>query len=255
MTIKAVIFDIGGVCVGSPIEGIHRYEEKHNLPRDYINVAIVSQGEGGAFQRFERGEIKLHDFYKAFGEQLSDPKNKQYYQKYLTKTGKANHQLIPDISVNGQELFHTMMAEAKQIDPYIFQAIQQLKKSKRFILAALTNNFEVPKSDQQELQALGDGPPKILRNSFDHYVESTVVGLRKPDPRFYLYACKLLGIEPHEAVFLDDIGGNLRTAKELGMQTIQVKVGRTKEAVKQLEKIVQMDLLLDQNSGDSGPRL
>lgn len=44
---------------------------------------------------------------------------------------------------------------------------------------------------------------------------------RKPDPRFYLHACKLIGVEPHEAVFLDDIGMNLRAAKELGMETIR----------------------------------
>ncbi|ORZ08731.1 HAD-like domain-containing protein [Absidia repens] len=243
MTIKAVIFDIGGVCVGSPMEGIHRYEIEHQLPRNYINVAIVAQGENGAFQRFERGEIKLHDFYREFGEQLSSPTNKKHYQAYLKRSGKHTTDIVPDVTVDGQALFHTMMAETARTDPIVSYAIQQLKNSGKFVVAALTNNFELPESDQQELEALGGGTPFVLKQSFDHFIESRLVGLRKPDPRFYLHACKLIGIEPHEAVFLDDIGMNLRAAKELGMETIQVKIGQSKDAVIKLGKIVQMDLL------------
>jgi hypothetical protein len=37
---KAIIFDVGGVCVGSPFQGISRYEKQKNLPKDYINVAM-----------------------------------------------------------------------------------------------------------------------------------------------------------------------------------------------------------------------
>ncbi|ORZ01356.1 HAD-like domain-containing protein [Syncephalastrum racemosum] len=243
MTVKAVIFDIGGVCVGSPMAGIHRYEKEKGLPRNYINVAIVRQGENGAFQKFERGQIKLHDFYRAFGEQLSHPSNKEGYKEYLRRTGKSVPEHIPEVTVDGKELFRIMMQETKRVDPHVLAAIEKIKASGRFTVAALTNNFEMPEDDLEEVEALGGQKPERLMLQFDHYIESRLVGLRKPDPKFYLHACKVIGIEPHEAVFLDDIGMNLRAAQKLGMKTIQVKMGRSEEAVEQLEKIVGLPLL------------
>ena len=46
--------------------------------------------------------------------------------------------------------------------------------------------------------------------------------MRKPDRRFYELACDALRIEPDEAVFLDDLGVNLKPAREMGMHTIKV---------------------------------
>jgi putative hydrolase of the HAD superfamily len=80
-------------------------------------------------------------------------------------------------------------------------------------VAALTNNW--PSEDR------GDGM-RELRDHFDAFFESGVLGL-KPDPRIYLYACEQLRVRPPEAVFLDDIGGNLKAARALGMATIRVE--------------------------------
>ncbi|KAG2212619.1 hypothetical protein INT47_000595 [Mucor saturninus] len=242
MTIKAVIFDIGGVCVGSPMAGIHRYEQQHGLPRNYINVAIVQQGEHGAFQKLERGEVKLDQFYKDFGSQLSHPTNKKYYKTYLQKSGKDAPDNIPDISVDGKELFATMMSETARLDEHIFLAIQKLKESGKFKLAALTNNFDLPEDDLKEAEAMGASAAAELRKLFDYFIESRLIGLRKPDPKIYHYACKEIGIEPNEAIFLDDIGMNLRSANKFGMHTIQVKMGHSREAVKQLEALTGLDL-------------
>ncbi|KAM3580144.1 hypothetical protein VKS41_007381 [Umbelopsis sp. WA50703] len=239
---KAVIFDIGGVCVGSPMQGIHKYEKKHGLPRNYINISIVHQGENGAFQKLERGEIKLHDFYAAFGEQLSDPRNKDVYRAYLKKQNRDVGD-IPNVKVDGKELFQAMMRETSVVDERIFYAIKQLKASGKFKVAALTNNFEYPDNDLAEVEALGGKLPDELRLLFDEFVESRVVGLRKPDPKFYQHACKLIGVEPSEAIFLDDIGMNLRAAKHLGMSTIQVMMGNSLPAVEKLQQLVQLDLL------------
>ncbi|KAI9496453.1 epoxide hydrolase [Zychaea mexicana] len=234
MTFKAVIFDIGGVCVGSPMAGIHRYEKEHGLPRNYINVAIVKQGEDGAFQKLERGEIRLNDFYKQFGEQLSDPRHKQNYKEYLQKSGRPVPENIPNVSVDGKALWTTMMDETNNVDVKVFHAINKLKESGQFKVAALTNNSETA-ADQNKTS-------DSLRETFDYFVESKVVGLRKPDPNFFLHACKIIGVEPHEAIFLDDIGMNLRSAKKLGMETIQVQMGRSEEAIKKLEGLVNLDL-------------
>ena len=48
---------------------------------------------------------------------------------------------------------------------------------------------------------------------FDVVVESSKVGVRKPEPRFYEIACELLDVEPAECVFLDDLGVNLKPAR------------------------------------------
>lgn len=124
-------------------------------------------------------------------------------------------------------------------------------ESGRFITAALTNNSETAEDQNKTSDS--------LREIFDYFIESKVVGLRKPDPKFYLHACKTIGVEPHETIFLDDIGMNLRAAKKLGMNTIRksmtytilsyilyviidVKLGRSEEAIKTLATLVNLDL-------------
>lgn len=130
----------------------------------------------------------------------------------------------------------------------------------------MTNNFEYPDDDLKEVEALGGKLPEELRLQFDEFVESRIVGLRyawksectlkqsnfskftgrrtrKPDPRIYQHACKVVGVKPSEAIFLDDIGMNLRAAKELGMTTIQVMMGNSLPAVEQLQSLVGVDLL------------
>jgi putative hydrolase of the HAD superfamily len=71
-------------------------------------------------------------------------------------------------------------------------------------------------------------------------IESSVVGVRKPDPRFYLLACEALGVEPEHAVFLDDLGVNLKPARDLGMVTI--KVTSTARALAELEAVLGITL-------------
>ncbi|MDZ7378482.1 MAG: HAD-IA family hydrolase, partial [candidate division KSB1 bacterium] len=66
------------------------------------------------------------------------------------------------------------------------------------------------------------------------------LGLRKPDPRIYLYTCEQLAIDPSQAVFLDDIGRNLKAARELGMTTI--KVDDPTAALAELEGMLGFDL-------------
>ena len=105
------------------------------------------------------------------------------------------------------------------------------------LTAALTNNWSngEDKSTQEERGSA------LLAPHFDYFVESSVVGLRKPDPRIYEYACEQMGIAPSQAAFLDDIGRNLKTARQLGMTTI--KVDDPIEALEALERVVGFPLL------------
>ncbi|CAG8637465.1 426_t:CDS:10, partial [Racocetra persica] len=231
MTYKVIIFDMGGVCVGSPFEGIMKFEKEHNLPHNYINVIIVKKGENGAFQRLERGEISLNEFYQVFSEELSNPINKQHYIQYLKSRGETALPQIPDqILIDGKSLFRKMMSESAKINPAIFTALKKLRSSNKFKLVALTNNFLMPTDDLKEIELLGGTMPQELKCLFDEFFESSVIGLRKPDPRIFLYACEKLGIEPKDAIFLDDIGMNLKTAMNLGMRTIRVELGGSEKS-------------------------
>ncbi|KAL1925441.1 uncharacterized protein VTP21DRAFT_324 [Calcarisporiella thermophila] len=231
MNIKAVIFDIGGVVCGSPFTGIAKYETKYGLPKNYINVAIASR-ENGAFQRLERGELQLEEFYSLFGAELSDPANVDYYRVYAQRRNLRNVTIPEKIHIDGEELFTQMMREALRINPGYLSAIRRLRE-KGFKVAALTNNYPLTNVSHE----------KSLKANFDAYFESSVVGLRKPSPDFYLHACKALNLLPSEVVFLDDIGMNLKAARELGMQTIRVTLGRELEALEKLEMLLGVKLL------------
>ncbi|MEK9971659.1 MAG: HAD-IA family hydrolase, partial [Ferrovibrio sp.] len=75
---------------------------------------------------------------------------------------------------------------------------------------------------------------------FEVVVESSKAGLRKPEPAFYERACSLLGIRPDEAVFLDDLGINLKPAAAMGLTTI--KVADPDAALAELGRILGMEL-------------
>jgi putative hydrolase of the HAD superfamily len=77
---------------------------------------------------------------------------------------------------------------------------------------------------------------------FDTIIESSVVGVRKPDFKIYQMACEAMQIEPHEALFLDDLGINLKPAKALGMTTI--KVLSEAQALADLEQILGLSFSL-----------
>ncbi|KAI6043081.1 HAD-like protein [Pisolithus marmoratus] len=282
--IKAIMFDIGGVVLKSPFVAIAEYEREKNLPSNYLNVSIASRGPSGAWQRFERGEIPLHEFYIMFSKDLSDVESgNKWYRRYRLRKGLIDEVELPAyLDIDGRDLFGRMMRTGASYDAHIVMAIQKLQEAGKWRIIALTNNFgahiigtgpvanECHHKDQHRAQALSaarisdselrflgwqDGPvPARLRALFHNFFDSSEVGLRKPDPEFYLHACRESGIHPHEVIFLDDIGRNLKTARELGMVTIHVPIGGTREAVGQLEEMlgVQLSISNDGCEGDEG---
>ena len=112
----------------------------------------------------------------------------------------------------------------------MLEAIRRIRAA-GLLAAALTNNWASADRD--------DGT-RVLRDRFDAFFESSVLGLQKPDPRIYEHACQELGIAPREAVFLDDIGRNLKSARALGMTTL--KVDDAEAAVEDLEGVLGLVL-------------
>ncbi|KAJ3565841.1 hypothetical protein NP233_g7385 [Leucocoprinus birnbaumii] len=241
---KAVIFDIGGVVLRSPFIGIAAYEKANGLPPNYLNCSIVGRGSQGAWQKFERGELPFSDFYEAFGRDLSDVTNgNEWYKVYCIRKAIPCPPLPESLKIDGRE---PMMREAQVYDPHIRNAILQIRATGRWKVIALTNNFqkaEVPDSERQFLGWTEGATPSHLLELFDDFCDSSTLGMRKPEPEFYLAACSRNNLKPHEAIFLDDIGINLKAAKQLGMTTIHVPIGGTLEAVKQLGLALGMDLV------------
>jgi putative hydrolase of the HAD superfamily len=109
--------------------------------------------------------------------------------------------------------------------------------AERLVCCCLTNNFAggglmADPANEAEVAA--------VKSRFHHIIESSKVGLRKPDPRIYELACTTMGVAAGEVVFLDDLGINLKPAAGLGMTTI--KVVDPDAALTRLEEVVGFPL-------------
>lgn len=267
---RVLMFDIGGVCVVSPFQAILDYEKSKNIPLGYINFCISASAPDGAWQRLERGEILLDDgFFKHFKSDLSNEQRwREYYARSLAKSKKqskgqaveeAAYQVpaVPDI--DAEWLYWEMMRIAREPDPSMWPALQRLraaadKSNGQLILAALSNTSIFPPGHPFSDDKTPEGRQnKELKGVFDIFVSSAHVGMRKPAEDIYRYALTRLheyvklneigmGVRAQDITFLDDIGGNLRTAKKLGMNTIKVELGRADKAVAELESITGLVL-------------
>ncbi|CAO1620503.1 unnamed protein product [Sympodiomycopsis kandeliae] len=265
--IKLILFDIGGVVVGSPIAGVHIYEKEHNLPYNYLNVSITARGREGAFQRLERSEIDLWTFYEQFGNELSDVQNgNKWYKRFCESRGiPIDEDKLPTqgsgFKVNGRELFGVMMRQSTKPNQLVVTALQRLKESKKFKLAALTNNFSPPTTLPSSSSSSSSARPPSLEEELSHlglskdvnyikslfdtdgYYESSIVGSRKPEEKFYLHALKAQGVLPEETLFLDDIGPNLKAAQKLGIRTIKVGLDSPVSALEELQRWTGVNVL------------
>jgi epoxide hydrolase-like predicted phosphatase len=204
-TFDAVIFDLGGVIFDSPLELITEFERRNGLPEHLVARLVGGYGgEDGVWHRLERGEVLLEPFCELFDGDVR----------------KAGH------AFQTAQLMREM-AERAAVRPAMLTAIKTLREH-GLKVAALTNNWVTDADYDARLQP--------LRQEFDVFVESCKVGMRKPDPRIYRLACERLGVPPERSVFLDDIGGNLKAAKALGMATI--KVAAPEAALSELGRVV-----------------
>lgn len=207
MTIKAVIFDLGGVILDSPMDIFASFERARGLPSNFLNHLIADSGTGGAWARLERGELSLEQFFDVFDQELQ--------------------QAGTDIS--SRELMSAVY-ETVSIRPEMLEAVHRIRNA-GFKVAALTNNW-IDEDAPAEVEA--------FKREFDVFVESSKTGMAKPDPRIYEMVLAELGIDPWEAVFLDDLGRNLKPARRMGMITIKVEsVGK---ALAELEQALDLKL-------------
>jgi putative hydrolase of the HAD superfamily len=186
MTLRAALWDFGGVLADSPFDAFARYEREHGLPDGFLRSVNAIDPDTNAWACFERGEIGLDTFATRFEAEA------------LRVGARVDARAVIDLL-------------AGEIRPAMIQAVRRCRP--RLRTALLTNNVSAMD------RPIGDD---TLGDLFDIVVESSKVGVRKPDPRFYQLALEALGVEADEAVFLDDLGINLKPARQLGMTTIKV---------------------------------
>ena len=197
------MFDFGGVISSSPFEAFAHLETEYGLPTGFIRTVNAANPHDNAWARLERGELGV----EAFGPE------------WATEARTLGHEL------DGRLVLERLGGE---IRPQMVAAIKTCRTTYR--TACLTNNFALAERIVSEEVA-------AVYALFDAVLESRVLGIRKPDPRFYELACAALGVEPEESVFLDDLGVNLKPARALGMHTI--KVTDPDQALAELEEILE----------------
>ena len=213
--IKAVFWDFGGVITSSPFEAFNKFEIDNNLPADFLRQVNSTNPNDNAWAKLERSEVNLEEFDLLFEEESNN-------------LGHA---------VKGKEVIALLQG---QIRSEMVKALQKIRGN--LIQACLTNNIRSLKEEAfEEGNVSVSGKHDVIMDLFDFVIESSKVNLRKPDPAFYKMACEKASIEPSEAVFLDDLGINLKPAKNLGMETI--KVINSRDALQELQKLISIKIL------------
>jgi putative hydrolase of the HAD superfamily len=209
----AVLWDFGGVILSSPFEAFNRYEREAGLPKDFIRRLNARNPDTNAWAKMERSEVSLEGFVELFEEEAR----------------QHGHRL------DGWKILQALSGD---IRPQMVEALRRCKAA--FRVACITNNMK-----SGEGPGMARSPEKAkavaeVMSLFEHVVESSKLGLRKPDPRIYRHACDLLGVSPERCIYLDDLGVNLKPAREMGMRTI--KVVDPEAAIDELQTMVGFPL-------------
>lgn len=193
--IQAVIWDFGGVLTSSPFDAFNRFEAEHGLPKDFIRTINATNPESNAWARFEASAVSLEEFDRLFEEESRDC----------------------GYPVPGRRVIEMLSGEVR---PRMVEALRRCKAA--FAVACITNNMKTGLGPSMAGSFARRTETDRVMALFDLIVESSVEGIRKPDPRIYQLTCKRLGVPPRACVFLDDLGINLKPARALGMHTIKV---------------------------------
>ena len=191
--ITAVLWDFGGVILTSPFDAFAGFERRNGLPEGLIRRINATNPDTNAWARLERSEVDLDGFCALFADE-----------------GQAHGHAI-----DGRALLGLLSGDVR---PQMVEALRRCKTA-GYKLGCLTNNVNTGREENDSARSAAVAEAMSL---FDHVTESRLMGVRKPEVRFYELACEALAIQPGDAVFLDDLGINLKPAAALGMRTIKV---------------------------------
>jgi putative hydrolase of the HAD superfamily len=195
MALEAVLWDFGGVFTTSPFDAFNRYERERGLPVDFIRGVNAINPDTNAWARLERSEITAADFDTLF----------------RTEAEARGH------SVGGADVLALLSGDVR---PNVVAALKTCKAA-GLRVGCITNNAPTGKGAGMARSEDKARQVAEIMAQFEHVIESSKAGVRKPDPRIYLMMCEHLGVEPAACVYIDDLGINLKPARELGMTTIK----------------------------------
>ena len=210
---KAVLWDFGGVITSSPFEAFNRFESENNLPKDFIRGINATNPETNAWAQLESSQVSVEEFDELFAGEARD----------------KGHE------VRGKQVLELLSGD---IRPEMVSALKRIKQD--HAIGCITNNVntgEGPGMARSEKKASAIAE---IMSLFEIVIESSKVGIRKPNPAIYELACEQMGIKPDQAVYLDDLGINLKPARALGMTTI--KVLSADQALDELEQHLGLTL-------------
>lgn len=199
MTYNTVIFDFGGVITSSPFEAFNRMEADRGLPRDFVRRVNSVNPDNNAWAKFERAECSAAEFDTLFAAEAR----------------ALGHEL------DGASVIACL---AGDIRPDMVAALDMLK-AQGFALGCITNN--VPSGKGAGMAGSDEKAASVaaVMARFDHIIESSKAGVRKPDRRIYIMMCEALAVAPSQCIYLDDLGINCKPAAALGMAAIKVTSG------------------------------
>ena len=186
--IRAVLWDMGGVLTTSPFEAFARYEHDRGLPADFLRTINATNPDDNAWARLERGELDSTRFDAAFA----------------VESEAAGHR------VPGADVLSLLAGDPR---PEMLRAVATCSKG-GFLMVDNLNKGQLDRDEPWIAAVLA---------LFDVVCQSSEMGSRKPEPEFYRVACERAAVDPSEAVFLDDLGVNLKPARAMGMRTIKVE--------------------------------
>jgi len=210
--LSAILWDFGGVFTSSPFENFNRLEEKHGAPKDFIRQVNSTNPNENAWAQFESNSVSLGEFDDLFAKESE-------------KLG---------FKIQGKEVINILSGDLR---PRMVEVLKTCKQ--HFKVGCITNNVKSgkgPSMAQNEEKAI---QISSVMDLFDVIIESSLVGVRKPNPVIYEMACEALTVNPGNCAFLDDLGINLKPAKSMGMQTI--KVVNEAQAIKDLAAITGLE--------------
>jgi putative hydrolase of the HAD superfamily len=210
VAIEAVIFDFGGVLTSSPFEAFSRFETERGLPVDIIRRTNTANHLENAWAKFERAEVDIETFDHLFAEESR----------------------ALGAEVRGRDVLPLLQGDLR---PEMVEALKRIKA--QFKTGCITNNLPANAIGSMTGRSLYVAEVMVL---FDHVIESAKIGLRKPDPRIYQLMIETLKVDPKACVYLDDLGVNLKPAREMGMTTIKVASGA--QAIAELEAATGLKL-------------